>query len=309
MDRAALAAVRTIVSHDECADGMASAILLHDALPAADVVFVEYGSSAERLVATPGMLFCDFSPPAARVDEFVRAGAIVLDHHRTARDVVLRFGSSGAYGDEAEDPGVSGAVLAYRHVWFPLRGYAPERPFAEAFAAAAGARDTWQTASPAWHAGCVQHAALMAFSQTFWLQMPFSRLATSWADRFAPLGEELVARQHERLVRALATAHRFTTPRGLRCVAVNGLSYASDAAEYLHDGVDAVIAFDLVDQDGHLLLRVSVRSHTSFDCAAFGQQFGGGGHTRAAGFAVTLRDSDPQSFRMLEQLFADAPMS
>src|SRR5256885_13008647 len=79
VDRNLLAAVRTIVAHDECADGTASAILLHDALPGAEVVFADYGGAAGRPVAGPGLLFCDFSPPAARADEFVAAGAIVLD--------------------------------------------------------------------------------------------------------------------------------------------------------------------------------------------------------------------------------------
>lgn len=32
----------------------------------------------------------------------------------------------------------------------------------------------------------------------------------------------------------------------------------------------------------------SNRSHTTFDCKAFAKAFGGGGHTKAAGFNVTL---------------------
>lgn len=304
MDPEALAAVRTIVTHDECADGTASAILLHDALPDAEVVFVDYGAAADRLVAGPGMLFCDFSPPSARVDEFVAAGAIVLDHHRSARGAVERFAARGIFGDERADPGVSGAVLAYRHVWRARRAGSPDQPFAEWFAATAGARDTWQTSSPGWHDGCIQHALLTAFDNRFWLATPLASLARDWADRYAWIGVQLIARQRDRLARAITAAHRFTTRRGLRGVAIEGLSYASDAAEQLDAEVDLVIAFGFAEHAGAPVMHVSLRSHAGFDCAAFAQRFGGGGHTRAAGFDVPLAAWDP--FRLIERMFDDA---
>ncbi|TMQ03999.1 MAG: hypothetical protein E6J90_52465 [Deltaproteobacteria bacterium] len=304
MDHEALAAVRVIVTHDECADGTASAILLHDALPDAEVVFIDYGRSADQLVARPGMLFCDFSPPARRVDEFVTAGAIVLDHHRSARPVVDRFGARGVFGDERVDAGVSGAVLAYRHVWLPLRAGAPEQPFAAWFAAAAGARDTWQTASPIWRDGCVQHALLMAFAHGFWLATPLSVLTRDWADRYAWIGEQLILRERGRLERAITVAHRFTTAGGLRGIAIEGLSHASDAGEQLASQVDIVIAFGFGEEAGAPIMHISLRSHAGFDCAMFAQRFGGGGHTRAAGFAVRLAESHP--FQVIEQLFEDA---
>ena len=307
MDLEALAAVRTIVAHDECADGTASAILLHDALPEAEVMFADYGARAEQLVARPGMLFCDFSPPAARVDEFVAAGAIVLDHHRSARPVIERFGARGVFGDERADPGVSGAVLAYRHVWLALRAGAPDHAFAARFAAAAGARDTWQTASPLWHDGCVQEALLSAFGNQFWLATPLAALARDWADRYAWVGEQLIARDRDRVARAIAAAHRFTTRRGLRGIAIDGVAYASDAAEQLGAQVDLVIAFGFAAQAGAPVMQVSLRSHAGFDCAAFAERFGGGGHTRAAGFAVALAEAHP--FQLIERMFDDVARS
>jgi hypothetical protein len=303
VDLDVLAAVRTIVAHDECADGTASAILLHDALPDAEVVFADYGSAAEHLVAAPGMLFCDFSPPAARADEFMAAGAIVLDHHRSAQPVVARFAERGAFGDELCDPGVSGAVLAYRHVWLPLRGGAAHQAFASWFAVVAGVRDTWQTASPHWGDACVQHALLTAFDHGFWLATSLATLARDWTERYAWIGAQLVARERERLERAITTAHRFTTQGGLRCIAIDGLSHASDAAERLASQVDVVIAFGFAVEAGVPVMRASLRSHAGFDCAAFAQRFGGGGHTRAAGFALAL-EGDP--FDLLERMLDEA---
>lgn len=116
-----LQAIKTVVSHENCADGLASAMIIKDVLPDAKVLFFQYGSpDLAALPAEAGMIFCDFSPPANRAQEFVDAGAIVLDHHKTAKDVVALFGALGVYADEKADPGVSGAVLAYREVWLPL---------------------------------------------------------------------------------------------------------------------------------------------------------------------------------------------
>src|ERR1700735_495224 len=88
--------VQTIVTHADCPDGMVSAILLHDVLPDARIRFVRYGTSdREDMVAEPNMLFCDMTPPEARADQFLEAGAIVLDHHVTAQHLVERFALQG----------------------------------------------------------------------------------------------------------------------------------------------------------------------------------------------------------------------
>src|ERR1700754_3177520 len=99
-----LQAVKTIVTHDRCADGVMSSIILKDVLPEAEVKFLQYGVEQEELEAAPNMLFCDFSPHPKRVTDFVAAGALVLDHHKTARDVVSAFGADGVFGDEVADP-------------------------------------------------------------------------------------------------------------------------------------------------------------------------------------------------------------
>ena len=135
-----LKALKVIVSHENCADGLASAMILKDVLPKAKVVFLQYGTPDHvNLVAEEGMIFCDFSPPPARAQEFVDVGAIVLDHHKTAKAVVALFGDLGVFADEKDDPGVSGAVLAYREVWLPLL---TERPKADLPADQQNARTT-----------------------------------------------------------------------------------------------------------------------------------------------------------------------
>ncbi len=302
----ALAAARTIVVHDQCSDGLASAILLHDALPSAAVRFVQYATEAHRaLPAEPGMLFCDFSPPRERVREFVDAGAIVLDHHASARDVVAAFGDRGVFADEEREPGVSGAVLALRHVWVPLRGGDPLRPFAERFAALVGVRDTWHKASPLWAEARLLHVALSSVPRDAWLAMGLAGAAADWS-RLTWLGETLAARDDDAVRQALAHAHRFITPGGLRVIAFDGLALTSDAAEAARPRADLIIGFAVEVEAGLQILRTSLRSNERLDVAALARRFGGGGHRRAAGFAVALAADDPHPFALLERLLAAA---
>jgi len=121
LDADKLQTIRTIVTHENCSDGLASAMILKSVLPGANVVFLSYNSAAHKeLSAIPGMIFCDFSPYVERVQEFIDAGAIVLDHHKYQKDVVEAFGANGVFADETTNPGVAGALLAYQEVWLPL---------------------------------------------------------------------------------------------------------------------------------------------------------------------------------------------
>lgn len=116
-----LQAIQYIITHDNCSDGLASAMIIKDVCPGATVIFASYNSAVHRdLIATPGMIFCDFSPHPDKVQDFVKAGAIVLDHHKFQKDLVAAFGDLGVFADEVDKPGVSGAVLAYNEVWLPL---------------------------------------------------------------------------------------------------------------------------------------------------------------------------------------------
>ena len=305
-----LKAVKTVIVHDNCPDGLASAIILHDALPDAKIEFVQYGTEAhKKLVASPGMLFCDFSPHVENFQSFIDAGALVLDHHRTAKPIVDAFGENGAFGDEVTDPGVCGAVLAFEQVWRPFKEVqAPKQAgIAYDFATLAGIRDTWQRQSPRWRDACIQAEALMFFPREFWLQpMPFGAARSLvWEERMA-LGKLQFEKHEKSTQKAIDAAYRFTTKLGTRVLVFEGLKATSDAAEMLGETVDLVVGFgykvEEVDGKPTPKMLVSTRSHTTFDCAAQAKFYGGGGHTKAAGFSRELRDVDPNPFTMLSQL-------
>lgn len=282
LDLDSLLQVRTIVTHEGCADGIASAIILRDALPNARVEFVQYNTPAHRdLRATPGMLFCDMTPPAARVQEFVEAGAIVLDHHKGAREIVEAFGERGVFADEATEPGHSGAGLAFGEVWLVAR-----RPFVRPqwadfmadFARLAGIRDTWQRDHHRWRKACAQAAALR-----FW---PIDILLddVSGIGQRLEIGDTLLQRDEARDERSIAEAYRFEVG-GIRVVAFEGL-HTSDIAERLEGEADLVLGWHYQMEDGRARMVVSGRSRGAVSALALAKANGGGGHERAAGFKI-----------------------
>jgi oligoribonuclease NrnB/cAMP/cGMP phosphodiesterase (DHH superfamily) len=291
--------VQTIVTHKDCPDGMASAILLHEALPGAQLRFIQYNTKElEELPAKPGMLFCDITPTPKRNQEFVDAGALVLDHHKGAQEQVAAFNKHddlfhhAVFADEKSEPGTAGALLAYRHVWFPLmqeRGALVESESARAleFAVIAGVRDTWQTESKLWVKSCEQAEALRFFPPEMLLELerPFGLSWDVFEDMLA-VGELLMQKKKVKVERALKGAWTPTIYNGTRIVAFNGMEEVSDAAEVVGNKADLVIGFRYEIRDSEdAALILSVRSHTGFDCAKLAKFYDGGGHTAAAGFS------------------------
>ena len=298
--------VTRIITHDLCADGTASAILLHDALPYAKIEFVQYGTPAYKALAPePGILFVDFSPPPERAQAFVDAGAMILDHHSGAKDVVALFGENGVFADELTEPGISGASLAYDHVWKPFCMFEPptdrinraRAAFALQLSLLAGVRDTWQRNHIWWHDACAQAEALHFFPNSYWMAKPFNMIMEELDIDGAmfTIGKMLIQKKDENVQKCIENAYRFTSKRGTRVIVFEGVIETSDAAEKLGDSVDLVIgfktvcepevfvqAFDIPQQPKYIF---STRSHSSFNCSAFAKYFGGGGHTKAAGFA------------------------
>jgi uncharacterized protein len=278
--------VRTIITHANCPDGIASAILLHDALPSAQIRFLTHGTKEYReLPAEDGMLFCDIAPPPERAPEFLPRVPVVLDHHKGAEHLVKSF-THHVFADEKLEPGVSAAVLAYREVWLPLQGNHRCYDSPKAFALLAGVRDTWQSSSPDFRRSNEQAAALTFWPVEKWLSLrePFER-GVFELERMLDLGSVLFVKKLEAAKKALSQSWR-TTVNNIRCVVFEGTTLTSDVAELVGDNADLIVGFGFVVEDGEFLLNVSTRSHTTFDCAEFARSLGGGGHTKAAGFTV-----------------------
>lgn len=296
-----LRALKTAYVHANCPDGVASALVLKDALPDLDIRFVKYGTAEHREIEpTPNTIFCDFSPwlPDLKEhfgderEELIKkwndAGVVVLDHHDRAIVEPYPFGVFGE-NDKLE----CGAMLAYREVWEPLRlSYVTHshkyHTMVEHFARLAAIRDTWQKNNPDWDAANKQASILMFFR--------FEQLSLDLLEDLqeGPLAPRLFERQIELAETCIKEAFVFRSEKGTKVLMFQGVSATSDAAELCDNRPELVpnlvVGFHYRADDGKLQLQFSTRSHTGFDCQAFAQAHGGNGHKAAAGF--TFRASE-----------------
>lgn len=311
--------VNHIVTHENCADGTSSAMILRDVLPKAKVTFCQYSTKLhDQIPAEPGMLFCDFSPPVRRVQEFLDVKTIVLDHHGgPAKESTLAFVEKGlgAFADEKTDPGVSGAMLAYREVWQPLatnelearalgllRGQdlveARRLDLIEGLATLAGIRDTWQKQSPDWDLACATAEATRwwpwdVVEKTSW---------KNWEAELFKIGPLLMARNMRTVDKCIEGAFRFTTGKGRKVTVFEGLKPSSDAAEKLGETNDLTIGLGFLVEDSTPKMIFSTRGRGTFHCRNLAMAHGGGGHVKAAGFSVLLQPSSPQPYELARQL-------
>jgi len=306
-----LKAVKTVISHgNNCPDGVSSAMIVahaYSAYPDAPTIrVVDHGSpDKENLEPSPGMLFVDFSPPESRAQRFIDAGTIVLDHHKKGSSVQAFVAAGlGVFGDEDKDPGVCGAVLAYEHVWKPLRADQGlnqgvldfDALVVQEFARLSGIRDTWQTRSPDWLKACKMAEALR-----FWPLDTLLKVAPYVWRNHVELGELLWEKKTKTVAKVSERAYRWTSPKGTRVAFFQGVKLSSDVAEELDREVDLVIGYDIIYEEGALKMIFSTRSHTNFDCATLALSFGGGGHTKAAGFNVVLSpESSPNPYKLMQ---------
>lgn len=307
-----LKAVRHVVTHANCPDGVASAMILRSALgPTVKFTFLDYETQAHReLPAETGMLFCDFTPHRSRVQEFVDAGAIVLDHHKTQRDIAEAFGELGVYAD---NDGRSGASLAHE-VWAAM-GFSRYQLVGSAvgkLARLAAIRDTWQRSDREWQRACDQASALV-----FWPAEELLRTTPDEWDRKLEIGPALYRKHRDAAQRALDSGVSFTTAGGtvapsalavaanIKVIVFQGVDLTSDAAE-LDDGKHhMVVGFGYSNEPGAQSPRVtfSLRSHTGYDVGAFAKFFGGGGHAAAAGFSQPVDELSPNPYQDIRLAF------
>lgn len=185
--------VSTIKVHADCHDGIASAMILKDAFRmigmSPPIEFLVH-NTLEHRAASMGeqdgfALWCDIAPHASGLLAMVPGELrfIVLDHHKSADYITRSFGELGVFADEKLEPGVSGAMLAFREVWeqawneslpqgLPTHTQYCVRDEVRDFAECIGAYDTWQTVSSdmKFTRGRWMAALLMSKPASYWLE-------------------------------------------------------------------------------------------------------------------------------------------
>lgn len=311
MDISKLKNVTKVVVHANCPDGTASAIILKDALGLSpeQIIFTELSSPEhENLPAEPGMLFCDCTPPHLRVQEFVDAGSLVLDHHKHSRDIVAAFGENGVFADKETQPEVSGARLAFLEVWIPIfnswktnGSTSPVKEFFDRFSLLAGVRDNWQQENPLWEAARECAAVLFFFPTDHWYKKYITDIVDRWEIDYIPLGKILVQKDDERAAGIAEKRWTYRTSSGSVIAIVNS-RFISDVADLLEDQCDVLIGFAYTKNEPGCYpgLLLSVRSYgNSFDCGKFCKHYGGGGHLNAAGCKFETIEETPNPFKLI----------
>lgn len=312
-----LKSVRKLITHDECHDGIASAITVKAALPDVEVVPVAYGTRHyEELPVEDGLLFCDMSPPASRVQEFVAAGSLIMDHHTSAKPAVEVMG--GVYADEKVDIGVSGAMLAYKYVYTPIAAKETKYRYAaglQKLAEFVGIYDLWVRDSPNWVRAMDLCATLRFYGLNHWLRMDpakacewlWSRLDVGAAVNFRKLyraNKVLLGKGYEVLTGTKTGMHVAVFPETVPDK-IAGMVMDNAPAD-----IDLVFAYNYSVEGGRPSLDVSVRSRGGkFDCGEFAKYFGGGGHLNAAGFTTALGAGTASPVTILQSLLDAYPLA
>lgn len=304
--------IKRIIVHGNCPDGMASAILLYDALRIEPEFMVHNSDEYLDLEAEPGMLFCDIAPPYNRYKEFVDVGAIVLDHHKGAKYIVEAFGDNGKFADEKKDPGKSGAWLAWEYVWRPFceeQSWDTAPGVAKCFAILTGLRDTWQDKDPDFIIAGHQASTLVFYSWEYWKVKLDSE---SFLYSLHP--EKDVGRMifEKSLVKSRKCADQafIYEDAGFKIAIFNDPdNLTSDVSEMLREeGVNVIAGFRYSKKPGDEMPSIyfSLRSDGSIDVADLAATIpGGGGHTKSAGFAEIIDLKESNGFAVFQDIFED----
>ncbi|MFA5202972.1 MAG: DHH family phosphoesterase [Lentisphaeria bacterium] len=301
-----LKSIKTIYSHSFCPDGLAAAMICKAAYASIglfpEIYFIQYDTMEHlNLVAAPGQMFVDMSPPVRNWEDWIPFSPIVLDHHDTMEEVTRKL---GIYGD-AND---SGASLAFKHVMkplLPLEKYRNDLILEKwaRFAWLSMIRDTWQEEHADWRYACCLANSLSFYNQNS-LLISASELELD-LDEMLRFGGVLLKKSEGKAFRLASTAV-IETYKGKKFGFFNCTEkLISETAHELINNHDCDIAvgyfqnFEGGTYDTHISFRSKKKNGVPVNKMAELIE-GGGGHLSSAGFR--LKNTENLSFVGLKNL-------
>ncbi|MHC4618542.1 MAG: DHHA1 domain-containing protein [Planctomycetota bacterium] len=262
--------VSKIVAHAD-SDGIIGALVCKEALGVDRIELVQYGEGLDNVHLEEGVLFVDISPPDGRVEEFLEAGAIVLDHHESRRDIVAKFGLRGVFGEDGE----CGATLVYDHVWSAVRDPSFKVDWLCELIAV---WDTWKRQSPMWHRACCLNEIVLHKGLEF----------SIYDSREAQIeqGHLLFAAAQKRI---LATAENAKLELWgyipVAWVPCDNASVSLVADQLIETKGVAMVVCLRIAPDGSVVC--SLRGNGNVDVGTIAKHHGGGGRQNTAGYSTT----------------------
>lgn len=258
-----------VLYHADCMDGFGAAWALWKRFPQARYVAVKHGNPPPDGLQNQHVVMVDFSYHRETILELAdqMASLYILDHHITAQDSLkdLPF----AYFDMNR----SGAVLAWEWAhtqpvpW--LLQYVQDK-------------DLWQWQLPS---SREISAALASYPFGFerWDSLQFETLKVEGTG---------ILRSEKALVEKMANEVTMVSFEGHMVPAVHSAVLTSQIGEHLSDRHPFCLIWHQKDGRRYFSLRSKTGGISVSDIAT---KYGGGGHTHAAGFSLSL-DGDSQDF-------------
>jgi NADH/NAD ratio-sensing transcriptional regulator Rex len=172
----------------------------------------------------------------------------------------------------------------------------------------AGVRDTWQNKVVGWHASGEQAAALTFYSWEHW------RAKIDWGQydfsKELAVGKMIYDSRMTKVDKFAQEAFKFEDA-GYKVAVFNDPDrYTSDVSEVLvQQGFNVIAGFHYAKKnldDENPLMCFSVRTDGTIDASDLAKTIpGGGGHTKAAGFAEVIDLKEINAFAAFRDIFED----
>jgi len=293
---------KVIVTHKNCSDGSCVAIIAKNAFPDIEILFIEHGQEQLDLKPRPGMIFIDIAPHPSKVIDFVEVGAFCLDHHASSRDIVEQFGARGIFADEKEDIGISGGLLAHEFFKdFILRN---KRDLSKRAAILTGIRDCWVKTSPDWETACRLADTISFYPQDHFKTHYDIGKIFALAEEIGPIlvekkkGDVLVAQKNGYITKVF----KYNSEEVIPVFITDRKDLVSDLSEQIPEPLCFGFGYSFADNPS---LTVSCRSKSDFDVGKLSKFYGGGGHSKAAGFKIELNENNESPQSLIEKYIND----
>ena len=282
-----------VVTHGNCPDGAASAVLAKLISPDAHAVFAYHDridsqvlDAVKQLHDGGALYIADISCGEEALQEACRqlrdknAGLFIYEHHISRsflKDFVL---PEGLEGEIIFDLKRCGSRIFF-DTYLPRQ---PEvlRPYRDLIRLT-NDRDLWINEY-------IESAQLGALHSIYGDERYVARFLKNPSVLFAEKENVLLDYEKElmmrRMQKLMSTIEIFTDADGYRYGIMVGEGKASEVCNTAIHKHNLEYVF-LIDYNNK---RASVRSNKEFDCAAFSSSHGGGGHERAAGFPIERAD-------------------
>jgi len=281
-----------VLYHRSCNDGIAAAWAAYQYLgEGALYAPYQYGDELPAIVQGRHLIMVDLSLPAEmlNLDELGVASLLIIDHHKTAQPLI-------AITD----------TVSNVDQYLKLREDG-QRTFLYFDLAFSGAVLTWMFFAPADRAHAVPEALRMIQDYDLWKhELVGSRQFNAWLaagdrsiERFnrglradGSVTAEVIASGHvlmeydRRIAQSVAKLYvRPVKWKGMMVATVNAPAHLrNEVADILSAQYPVVVCYTVRDEE----VVYSLRSSGEVDVSALAEQFDGGGHSKAAAFALTF---------------------